>query len=248
LTLAKHGVITLLAAINPYEEARQRLQAKSDFVKTVFIDCPLSVVRQRDTKGLYQRAYLPPTDSRYVAHFTGVSDPFEPPLQPDFQVQTHEKTIEQATEGLVDFILSQLRPETRSIPLPKALFIGRWQPFHNGHKWLIDNKLEEKIPVLIAVRDLPCDAQNPFTTEQTIAMIRKVYLGQSVEVMRISDIESVNYGRGVGYKVQMFEPPTSIYNISATAIRQAVVEGRDDWKNWVDSSIHNLIQYALCNE
>jgi adenylylsulfate kinase len=50
----------------------------------------------------------------------------------------------------------------------RAMFIGRWQPFHNGHKWLINQKLSEGKAILIAVRDIPPDEKNPFTTEQTI--------------------------------------------------------------------------------
>ena len=57
----------------------------------------------------------------------------------------------------------------------RAMFIGRWQPFHNGHKWLIDQKLSKGIPILIAVRDIPPDDKNPFTTQQTLNMINEVY-------------------------------------------------------------------------
>ena len=48
--------------------------------------------------------------------------------------------------------------------MKRAMFVGRWQPFHNGHKWLIDQKLSQGIPTLIAVRDIPPDNKNPFTT------------------------------------------------------------------------------------
>ena len=71
----------------------------------------------------------------------------------------------------------------------RAMFVGRWQPFHNGHKWLIDQKLTQNKPILIVVRDIPPDDKNPFTTEQTVEMIKKVYGEQDVEVVSIPDIE-----------------------------------------------------------
>ena len=98
------------------------------------------------------------------------------------------------------------------------MFIGRWQPFHNGHKWLIDNKLSVGTPILIAVRDIPPDDKNPFTTEQTMEMIEEVYREDDVVVVQIPDIESVNYGRGVGYEINEYVPPKNIGFISATNI------------------------------
>ena len=123
----------------------------------------------------------------------------------------------------------------------RAMFIGRWQPFHNGHKWLINQKLSEGKPILIAVRDIPPDEKNPFTTEQTVEMIQKVYSEQDVEVVCIPDIESVNYGRGVGYEINEHVPPQNIGFISATGIRNNIKENNHAWRENVDSSIHDLV-------
>ena len=103
-----------------------------------------------------------------------------------------------------------------------AIFVGRFQPYHFGHVELIRQKLDLGIPALIMVRDIVPDDINPFTTEQTVEMIRKYHeiKGDDVKVMTIPDIESVNYGRGVGY---VFEEETfedSISEISATEIRK----------------------------
>ena len=126
----------------------------------------------------------------------------------------------------------------------RAMFVGRWQPFHNGHKWLINQKLSEGKPILIAVRDIPPDEKNPFTTQQTVEMIQKVYSDQDVEVVCIPDIESVNYGRGVGYEINEHVPPKNIGFISATAIRNNIKEGNNTWRENVDSSIHeSVIKY-----
>ena len=126
----------------------------------------------------------------------------------------------------------------------RAMFVGRWQPFHNGHKWLINQKLSEGKPILIAVRDIPPDEKNPFTTQQTVEMIQEVYSDQDVEVVCIPDIESVNYGRGVGYEINEHVPPKNIGFISATGIRNNIKEGNDTWRENVDSSIHeSVIKY-----
>lgn len=128
------------------------------------------------------------------------------------------------------------------------MFVGRWQPFHNGHKWLINQKLSEGKAILIAVRDIPPDDKNPFTTEQTISMVRKVYEGQDVEVISIPDIESVNYGRGVGYEINEHVPPKDIGFISATAIRQHIENGSLEWRQNVDASIHDDVVKYLKGE
>ena len=131
----------------------------------------------------------------------------------------------------------------------RAMFVGRWQPFHNGHKWLISQKLAEGEPVLIAVRDIPPDEKNPFTTEQTIEMVEKVYADQDVVVLPIPDISSVNYGRGVGYGIIEHVPPADVGFISATAIRQKIEDQDSSWKENVDSSIHDLVvEHLTCKD
>ena len=108
--------------------------------------------------------------------------------------------------------------------MKRALFIGRWQPLHPGHQWLFNQKLEQGIPILIAVRDTPVNDSNPFATEDVMANLEKEYSEEvesgMVKVISIPDIESVNYGRGVGYEINEFVPPSNIGKISATKIRE----------------------------
>jgi adenylylsulfate kinase len=108
LTLAKHDVIAILAAINPYEEARAALRQKSPNVKTVFVDCPLSITTERDTKGLYRKALLPDNHPEHIGHFTGISDPYEPPLNPDLILATNTQSVEDSTATLVAFIMKSI--------------------------------------------------------------------------------------------------------------------------------------------
>jgi len=99
-----------------------------------------------------------------------------------------------------------------------AFFIGRWQPFHNGHKYIIDQALKQNKNVCVGIRDTEISQQNPFNAQERSEMIRRVY-GDRVRVVVIPDIESVNIGRKVGYKIIRYDAPESIKNISATKIR-----------------------------
>ena len=127
----------------------------------------------------------------------------------------------------------------------RAVFIGRYQPYHQGHLSLVQQKLNEGIPVLIMVRDIEPDEKNPFTTEQTVFLLRELYKHEDVEVMVIPDIESVNYGRGVGYDVIEHQPPEDIKRISATEIRNAIKNSDDSWKEFVDESIQEHVKKML---
>ena len=130
-----------------------------------------------------------------------------------------------------------------------AIFVGRYQPYHYGHINLIQQKLDQDMPALIMVRDIEPDEKNPFTTEQTVKMIEKYHKtkGDDVKVMIIPDIESVNYGRGVGYEINEYTPPSNSKEsfISATVIRESIRDGDDTWRYMVDSSIQTDIENFL---
>jgi len=99
-----------------------------------------------------------------------------------------------------------------------SLFIGRWQPFHNGHKFLIDEALKKGENVCVAIRDTEMSAQNPYTVRQREEMFRRVY-GDKVKIAVIPDITSINVGRNVGYAVNFVEAPAEIGKISGTNVR-----------------------------
>ena len=105
-----------------------------------------------------------------------------------------------------------------------SMFIGRWQPWHAGHRWLIDQRLNEGKNVLICVRDVSKDDKNPYNTMEVKENIEKelkdLIHSKRVKVIIIPDIESVNYGRGVGYDIIEHVPPSKIGEISATKKRE----------------------------
>jgi nicotinamide mononucleotide adenylyltransferase len=104
------------------------------------------------------------------------------------------------------------------------MFIGRWQPWHKGHRWLINQRLNEGKNVLICIRDVEPDEKNPFTTNEVFVNITSELLDLinqgRIRIMIIPDIESINYGRGVGYDIIEHVPPQEINDISATKIRE----------------------------
>ncbi|KKL17314.1 hypothetical protein LCGC14_2486790 [marine sediment metagenome] len=124
----------------------------------------------------------------------------------------------------------------------KAVFIGRFQPFHYGHEWLIRQKLDQGIPVLIMIRNIEPDAQNPFTVFETAAMIQRAFQDEDAELIIIPDIESVNWGRGVGYETNEFKPPEDIKRISATDIRDKIEAGDDSWKDFVNPKVAEFLE------
>jgi nicotinamide mononucleotide adenylyltransferase len=114
--------------------------------------------------------------------------------------------------------------ESSSTEKKYSVFFGRWQPWHGGHRWLIDQRLNEGKNVWIAIRDVNPDEKNPFTAHEVMMNLSEE-LKDLLEEGRIfisivPDIESINYGRGVGYDIIEHVPPTNIGDISATKIRE----------------------------
>ena len=105
-----------------------------------------------------------------------------------------------------------------------ALFIGRWQPLHDGHKQLFDQALNAGKRVCIAIRDIAPDEKNPFSAEEVklniVTYYAKEVMEGEIKVIIIPDICSVEFGRGVGYDIIEHIPPTQIGEISATKIRE----------------------------
>jgi nicotinamide mononucleotide adenylyltransferase len=108
-----------------------------------------------------------------------------------------------------------------------ALFIGRWQTWHKGHKWLIDQQFEKGKNVWIAIRDVNRDENNPKTAQEVMIELTEELRGYlstgRLFISIIPDIESVNYGRGVGYDVIYHEPPQEIAEISGTKLRESAI-------------------------
>jgi nicotinamide mononucleotide adenylyltransferase len=109
-----------------------------------------------------------------------------------------------------------------------ALFIGRWQPFHDGHQWLVDQKLEQGENVCIAIRDMEVDESNwwkaKMIEKDLKSRFKKEIKTGKIKVVIIPDIDSINIGREVGYDIIEHTPPTEISKISGTKIRKQILK------------------------
>ena len=110
--LSRHGVIAIAAAISPYRAVREELRARIPEFVEVYVECPVEVLAERDVKGLYKKAL-----AGEIPRFTGVSDPYEPPLEPEVTINSSLETPEQSVDriwatlnrlGLVSFDRSAL--------------------------------------------------------------------------------------------------------------------------------------------
>jgi adenylyl-sulfate kinase len=102
--LSRNGVVAITAAISPYREIRDEVRHKitrhgAGFCE-VYVECPIDVLAERDVKGLYKKAL-----AGEIKNFTGVSDPYEPPLAPEVVVRSDRERVDDS----VDKIVSQLQ-------------------------------------------------------------------------------------------------------------------------------------------
>jgi len=89
--LSRHGVIAIAAAISPYRAVRDEVRARIPNFVEVYVECPVETLAARDVKGLYKQAL-----AGELAQFTGISDPYEPPLAPELTVNTSRETAEES--------------------------------------------------------------------------------------------------------------------------------------------------------
>jgi len=104
---------------------------------------------------------------------------------------------------------------------PTAMLLGRWQPWHDGHKKLFEEALTRTGQVNIMVRDVQVDESNPFdfeTIETTIKKALEQYAGKFI-ITLVPNITNICYGRKVGYNIEEIVLDKEIQKISATKIR-----------------------------
>ena len=90
--LTRNGVIVLTSFISPYSEVRDRARREIGEFVEVYTKCPLDVCIQRDVKGMYKKAM-----AGQIKEFTGISDPYEEPLDPELLLETDKETLEEST-------------------------------------------------------------------------------------------------------------------------------------------------------
>src|SRR5579863_2079937 len=93
--LTRNGVIVIVAAISPYRDAREDVKRQIPNFVEVHVDCSIEDLTSRDTKGLYKRAL-----AGEIGNFTGISDPYELPLDPALTIHTDRESVEEAIDKI----------------------------------------------------------------------------------------------------------------------------------------------------
>ncbi len=97
--LSRNGVSVLASFISPYRERRQKTREQVTNFIEVFVKCPIDVCAERDVKGLYEKARRGEIDN-----FTGISDPYEEPEDPEILLETHEEEVEESVQKVIDHL------------------------------------------------------------------------------------------------------------------------------------------------
>ena len=94
--LSRNGVVSICAAISPYRDLRREIREMTETFVEVFVEAPLEVVEERDTKGLYKKAR-----AGIIKNFTGISDPYEDPENPEVSVHTGKESIDESAHRIL---------------------------------------------------------------------------------------------------------------------------------------------------
>jgi adenylyl-sulfate kinase len=94
--ITKHGGIAISAAISPYRSVRDEVRSKIENFVEVFVDTPLELCIQRDVKGMYKKAI-----AGEMKNFTGISDPYEAPLNPEIVIQTQKESEQESAARIL---------------------------------------------------------------------------------------------------------------------------------------------------
>ncbi len=94
--LERHGVFVAVSLVSPYAEARAFVRSLCRNFVEVYVSTPLEECERRDAKGLYARARRGEIQS-----FTGIDDPYEPPLRPDLTIDTRHRSVDEACAAVL---------------------------------------------------------------------------------------------------------------------------------------------------
>jgi adenylylsulfate kinase len=191
-----------------------RVVSTGNFAVADFI-CPTPQTRAAFTEG--GPAFIVWVDRVKTSAYEDTNRMFVPPERFDLRV-TPDGTVEYWTEQIAQRVRPIFDPKK-----PTALFIGRYQPFHDGHRALIVEGLRRVGQVCIAVRGTAgTDDKNPFPFEYVRARIEhalREYEGRYL-VVELPNISHVFYGRDVGYQIERIELDSELEAVSATIIRE----------------------------
>jgi len=218
--IVKHGGVAICALVSPYADARAEVRKMiGDGFVEVHVNTPLCTCEKRDPKGLYRRAR-----AGELKQLTGIDDPYEVPDPNLVELQVNGNgSIARNVEIIINYL--ENRGLLKTWGKSAALMIGRFQPWHDGHRALFKQALEMEGYVVIGVRETGgLNDKNPFTFAEVKARIEaslNSFVG-SFEVRQLPNITNIVYGRDVGYRITRVGLEPEIERISATQIRSTL--------------------------
>jgi hypothetical protein len=160
-------------------------------------------------------------DTEDKGRFEDTNKAFIAPEQYDFRVT--EKDCEKWAAYIGDAILAERRRPVFDSKKPTVQLLGRYQPWHAGHRALFEKALEKTGQVCIMIRDTGGSDGNPFDFEAVGRFIKRdldpLYQGQ-YDVVKVPNIVNITYGRDVGYSITQETLTDELHAISATQIRK----------------------------
>jgi hypothetical protein len=194
------------------------LASNTDYVICDFV-APIPEMRNN-----FKAAWTIWMDTIEQGRFEDTNKMFVPPEVYDFRIT--EKNAEKWAEFVGSHIIDDRRRPTFNWQKESALLLGRYQPWHAGHRALFERAIVKSGQVIIQVRDCQgWNDSNPFEFEKVKSFIKRdldpIYQGQ-YEIMLVPNITEIVYGRDVGYKITQETFTDEIHAISATKIRKAM--------------------------
>ena len=184
--------------------------AVADFV------CPTEKARE-----LFNADFTIWVDRIEEGRFEDTNKMFEPPV--DYDVRLTSGTPKE----WLDAVMTSLNSQMWNNQAPTALLIGRYQPFHVGHKTLVEESIKRTGQCCIALRDVGgIDDSNPYNFERVKEEIHAACpeFGNKIKVIELPNITDVFYGRGVGYNIEQLELSKELQEVSATKIRKGEID------------------------
>jgi phosphopantetheine adenylyltransferase len=201
------------------QSIRMRELADSLFNDFVVVDFVAPLVEMRNN---FKADWTIWMDTIDAGRFEDTNKMFNPPDVYDFRIT--EKNAEKWVELVASHILEDKRRPTFNWQKETVQMLGRWQPWHLGHRALFERAIEKTGQVVIQIRDCQgWQGSNPFAIEQVKNYIRRdldpLYQGM-YEIQVVPNIVNITYGRDVGYKIEQEVFDETIHSISATKIRK----------------------------
>lgn len=190
----------------------------SDFVIADFV-APLD-----ESRNLFLADWVVWVDTLFESRFADTNNIFTAPSEYDFRI------TEKNAEKWASFIASHIRQNKRRPEFDwtkdTVQMLGRWQPWHTGHRALFDRAVQKTGQVAIQVRGCcGSNSSNPFDFESVKAFIDRdlepLYQGQYI-VQRVPNITNITYGRKVGYSIEKELFDEDVHSVSATKIRESM--------------------------